>query len=633
MRHSLTLFFLFITLHVVAQKPNIVWITSEDNSIHYMKLFHPNGVETPNIEQLAKGGVQFDRAFSNAPVCSAARTTLITGVYGPKLASHYHRTEKKIQISPNIKMFPEYLRAKGYYTTNNAKEDYNVVKGDAVWDESSTKASWRNRKPGQPFFHVQNFAVTHEGKLHFSKEQLSSKPTITKANAAVVQPNHPNTAVFQYTNAFYRDLIVTMDRQVGELIQKLKDDHLLEDTIIFYFGDHGGVLPFSKGYLKETGLHVPLVVYIPEKFAHLSPYKKGSKTNDFVSFVDFGATVLALAGSQIPKSMDGTPFLYDVATPKKNNKKTNATFGYADKMGEKHDMVRSLRKQVYGYADRFDEKYDMVRSVRNGEFKYIRNFQPYIPDGLMNNYRYKMLAYQEWRELYDQGKLTGTQSQFFQPKPTEELYAIEEDPYETHNLANDPAYAKVLEELRHSLLDWMNDMPDLSLFPEHHLSNNASSNPIAFGKNHKKDIRKYLKIANLQLKPFSAVKSSLLKYLDAKDPFVRYWALISCTSFGNQAQELSNRIEKVLNEDAYVLNQVRAAEFLAVTGNKSAASGLTTLLYRTEIKHEALQILNTIVLLQDFYGYAFQIDTKKMSPKIADAKIIASRLEYLTTDK
>ena len=630
-KHS-AYFFLFVGFFLTAQQPNIVWITSEDNSVHYMKLFNPNGVETPHIAELAQKGVQFNRAFSNAPVCSAARTTLITGVYGPKLASHYHRTEKKISLPPQIKMFPEYLRAHGYYTTNNAKEDYNVVKGDAVWDESSRKASWRNRKEGQPFFHVQNFATTHEGKLHFSQEQLMAKPTTTKSNPAVVQPNHPNTAVFQYTNAFYRDLIVTMDKQVGQVVQQLKEDNVLEDTIIFYFGDHGGVLPFSKGYLKETGLHVPLVVYIPEKFAHLSPYEIGSQTNDFVSFIDFSATVLSLAGIEIPKAMDGTPFLFEVR-PQKVNKKANATYGYADKMGEKHDMVRSLRKQVYGYADRFDEKYDMVRSVRQGEFKYIRNFQPYIPDGLMNNYRYRMLAYKEWRKLFEQGALPAVQSQFFEPKLTEELYAIEEDPYETKNLANDPAYAHILKELRLNLMDWMCDMPDLSLFPEHHLSEMASSNPIAFGQKHKKNIRKYLKIANLQLKPFASVKSVLLRHLDAKDPFVRYWALITSTCFGNQAQALSTRIEQVLREDSYGLNKVRAAEFLAITGNKNAATGLTTLLYQTEVKHEALQILNTIVLLQDFYGYSFNVQKEKMSPKIVDAKIIASRLDYLTSTK
>lgn len=632
-KYSVYVVLLFGSFFLKAQQPNIVWITSEDNSVHYMKLFHPNGVETPHIAALAQKGVQFNRAFSNAPVCSAARTTLITGVYGPKLASHYHRTEKKISLPDQIKMFPEYLRAVGYYTTNNSKEDYNVVKGDAVWDESSRKASWRNRKDGQPFFHVQNFATTHEGKLHFSQNQLLNEPTKTKSNPAVVQPNHPNTAVFQYTNAFYRDLIVTMDKQVGQVVQKLREDNLLDDTIIFYFGDHGGVLPFSKGYLKETGLHVPLVVYIPEKFAHLSPYKMGTQTNDFVSFIDFSATVLSLAGIKTPKAMDGTPFLYDVYRSQKANKKSNATFGYADKMGEKYDMVRSLRKQVYGYADRFDEKYDMVRSVRQGEFKYIRNFQPYIPDGLMNNYRYKMLAYKEWRTLFERGALSAVQSQFFEPKLTEELYAIEEDPFETKNLAQDPAYAHILKELRLTLMDWMYEMPDLSLFPEHHLSEMASSNPIAFGQKHKKNIRKYLKIANLQLKPFASVKSVLLKYLNDKDPFVRYWALITSTSFGNQAQELSSRIEEVLREDTYGLNQVRAAEFLAINGKENATTGLTKLLYQTEVKHEALQILNTIVLLQGFYGYDFQIDIKKMSPKIVDAKIIASRLDYLTSPK
>lgn len=629
MKYTLHFLIILVASFAMAQ-PNIVWITSEDNSMHYMKMFHPDGVETPNIATLAEKGVQFNRAFSNAPVCSAARTTLITGVYGPKLASHYHRTEKKIQLPPNIKMFPEYLRQLGYYTTNNAKEDYNVVKGAAVWDESSRKASWRNRKEGQPFFHVQNFNTTHEGKLHFSQAQLAM-PTNVKQNPSVVQPNHPNTKLFQYTNAYYRDLIVKMDKQVGEVVQKLKDDNLLEDTIIFYFGDHGGVLPFSKGYLKETGLHVPLVVYVPEKYKHLSPYDLGTSTNDFVSFIDFSATVLALTGREIPSSIDGRAFFHhrlehtDAAKAEKNK----TIYGYADKMGEKHDMVRSVRKEMYGYADRFDEKYDMVRTVRKGEFKYIRNFQPYIPDGLMNNYRYKMLAYKEWRDLFDQGKLNEQQSRFFEPKLPEELYSIENDPYETNNLANDPNYTQELIALRESLNDWMLDLPDLSFYPEHHLTQFAAANPIAFGAKNKKNIRAYLNIANLQLQPFTKVKSKLAKCLRDKDPIKRYWALTSCARFGADASELSGAIEKIFKTDDYTLNRVRAAEFLGIMGRSDTSAALTDLLYQSTVEYEALQILNTIVLLRDFYDHTFEVNAEKIKQNIADKKIIKSRLDYL----
>ena len=133
-------------------RPNIVWITSEDNSKHYLRLFDANGINTPNIEKLATQGITFTHAFSNAPVCSVARSTLITGCYAPRIGAQFHR---KIQIVPmpdSLKMFPAYLREAGYYTTNNSKEDYNLIKGEDVWDESSKKASWKNGKGINPFF-------------------------------------------------------------------------------------------------------------------------------------------------------------------------------------------------------------------------------------------------------------------------------------------------------------------------------------------------------------------------------------------------------------------------------------------------------------------------------------------------
>ena len=387
----------------VTEQPNIIWITSEDNSKHYLKLFDENGIETPNIESLAENGIVFDRAFSNAAVCSAARSTLISSSYGPRAASHYHRRIQEVPLPNNVAMFPAYLKKAGYYTANNAKEDYNFVKGDSVWDMSSKKATWKNRKENQPFFYVYNIGTTHESRLHFSEEELKQGIEDNKNTEVFIQPNHPQTETFKYTNIHYRKKIVEMDNEVGEVLKKLKEDGLYKDSFIFYYGDHGGVLPDSKGYLTETGLHVPLVVHVPEKYKHLVNQKIGSRTNQFVSFVDFGATVLNLAGIEIPKAMDGKPFLGKNAV--KNNDVT------------------------YSYADRFDEKYDMVRAVRKGKYKYVRNYMPFNFDGLMNQYRYKQLAYKEWAQLYKDNKLNKIQSQFFEPKQPEALYNVEEDPF------------------------------------------------------------------------------------------------------------------------------------------------------------------------------------------------------------
>ncbi|EIJ40769.1 arylsulfatase A family protein [Galbibacter orientalis DSM 19592] len=605
-----TLFFLF-TLFVGAQPPNIVWIVSEDNSKHYIKLFDEHGVDTPNIEKLAQQGIQFNRAFSNAAVCSAARSTLITSSYGPKLATHYHRAEGKITLAKNQDMFPTYLKRAGYYTVNNAKEDYNIKKPAHVWDESSKKATYKNRSPGQPFFYVHNIQTTHEGQLHFSKEIMNSTKTKENPDAVFVQPNHPNTSVFQYSNAYYRDKIVEMDKEVGKVINQLKKDNLLESTIIFYYGDHGGVLPDSKGYLKETGLHVPLVVYIPEKYKNLTAFEPGSKTNAFVSFVDFGATVLNLAEIKIPETMDGNPFL------------------------GKNITIKDLenRDETFGFADRFDEKYDMVRSLRKGDMKYIRNFTPFNIDGLMNNYRYKQLVYQEWLDLFKTKKLNAIQSQFFEPKAPEALYDLEKDPFETENLVNNPAYHSQLISLRKKLNTWMEKLPDLSLYPEFYILENAIQNPVNFGSTHKMEIKKYLEIANLSLLEFEKATPILLKYLKSTDDWQRYWALITCSSFGKKAKIFHSEIENIMTSDSQLLNKMRAAEYLGITGIKNTSQELVEILYQSKKPTEALLILNAIVLQRDFYQhYSYPIDNTKLSKRVYNNGLIKERLTYLNNE-
>ncbi|AUP80540.1 sulfatase family protein [Flavivirga eckloniae] len=601
--------FLLTVLTIEGQRPNIVWITSEDNSKHYLKLFDPNGVETPHIESLAKKGIQFNRAFSNAPVCSAARSTLITSVYGPRLASHYHRAEGKIQLPEGFEMFPAFLRRAGYYTTNNSKEDYNIIKSDSVWDASSKKASWRNRNVGQPFFHVHNMHTTHEGRLHFSKEDIDIERLKVQGSLVFVQPNHPQTETFKYSNLLYRDKIQAMDKEVGVVIEALKKDGLLEDTIIFYFSDHGGVLPDSKGYLKETGLHVPLVVQVPSKYQELSNFKPGSKTDRFVSFVDFGATVLSLAGIDIPKFMDGEPFMGKHAK---------------NKVSKEHEGT-------LGYADRFDEKYDMVRSLRKGTYKYIRNFQPFHVNGLMNAYRYKQLAYAEWQTLYESGQLTKVQSQFFEPKQPEELYDVNQDPFETKDLSKDPNFKTILRSMRMDMKSRLTSMSDLSFYPEFYLLQHAKNDPIAFGRQHKKDIERYLKIANLSFETVESATPKVKKHLKSNDPWERYWALTVCSGFGKSIEKLRPIIEDISENDLELINKVRAAEYLAIIGHKNPETIMCQALYQSNHAIEALQILNAIVLMRDFYNtYSFNIQLNHIQEAVKSNKLVQERLKYLT---
>ncbi|WP_276166113.1 sulfatase family protein [Zobellia alginiliquefaciens] len=594
---------------VSEQPPNIVWIVSEDNSKHYLKMFDPNGIETPNIKALAEHGVQFNRAFSNAPVCSVARSTIISGCYAPRTGTQFHRHSKLVNLPDSLRMFPAYLRDAGYYTVNNSKEDYNFVKGDDVWNESSGKGNWKNRKPGQPFFYVHNIGTTHESRLHFPESDMKDAPTKARVNDYHVQPNHPDTDLFRYTNARYRDRISEMDNELGEVVKALEADGQLENTFIFYYGDHGGVLPGSKGYLYETGLHVPMVVRIPEKYKDMVDLEVGSQTDRFVSFIDLAPTVLNLAGVEIPVQIDGVPFL-----------------------GKNIDEKKLAKENVaYGYADRFDEKYDMVRSVRKGKYKYIRSFNTFNFDGLMNEYRYKQAAYREWQQMYEEGKLTDVQSTFFKSRAPEMLFDVENDPYETTNLAHNSTFEPTLKEMRGLLNDWISDMPDLSFYPEFYLVRNALGNPVEFGREHKKDIKNYLKTANLILNDAATIRTELEKALQSSDPWQRYWALIVCSSFGDELKGLNPIIKKIVTNDEERINRVRAAEFLGITKSGNPVPTMLDALYSAESETEALLILNSIVLLNSStYGYDFNVDEKKINTDFLGEKSeLLSRLEFL----
>lgn len=582
--------------------PNFVWLISEDNSKHYLKLFDENGIATPNIEKMAESGLTYTRAFSNAPVCSAARTTLITSCYGPRIGTQFHRKSQIVPMPDGLEMFPAYLRKAGYYTANNNKTDYNAEKGEGVWDESSKKAHWKNRKAGQPFFYKTTYTESHESRLHFDEEFMSTyKPTI-HPDSVFVNPNHPDTEMFRFTNSFYRDRMLLNDDFVGKAIKQLEEENLLENTFVFYFGDHGGVLPGSKGYLYETGLHVPLVVRIPKNYKHLLKKESGEVVDDFVSFIDFGPTLLNLAGIELPEGIDGNPFL---GNPDLESKVT------------------------FGYADRFDEKYDLVRSVRKGKLKYMRNYQPFNPDGLYNFYRYKALAYVEWSTLYKEGKLNDIQKHFFEVRAPEELFDVEADPYETNNLANKLEYKEQLVDLRNTLTKWVKGMPDLSFYPESDLTKEAFQSPVTFGQSHKSDIAELVDISNLSLMSFQDARVDLKLALESNDPFKKYWGLIVCSSFGSEASEFYE-LAKLLGEDDHLLVRTRSAEFLALTGQEHPKQIINEVLKSTANDIEALLVLNTMVLLMDGnYQYKFDVSREMIDEKVMERDWIKRRVEYI----
>lgn len=598
-------------------RPNIVWIMSEDNSKHYLEHFDPNGVSTPAIEAMAQDGITFDRAFSNAPVCSVARTTLITGCYGPRIGTQFHRKTKTATLPVGLEMFPHYLREAGYYTTNNSKTDYNATVRKEPWDESSRKASWTKRPtPETPFFHVETHADSHESRLHFKPEKLDEP--IDFAQDDVHLPNYfPDTPLFRFTAAYYRDRMKVIDDKVAAAIAKLKEQGQLENTFIFYFGDHGGVLPRSKGYLFESGLHVPLVVRVPENFRSLIDRPLGSRTKGFVSFIDFAPTVLNLAGVTIPETIDGQAFMGP------------------GKIADEVDQ----RDTTFGYADRMDEKYDFVRSVRVGDWKYIRYFEAHYPNSFWNDYRYKMLAYQEWAAKHEAGELSAEQSAFFRPRSVEALFDLSEDPDETQNLASSAEQSSRLIEMRKALSDHLKETNDLSFFTEAIMIREGITNPVALGTENSAAIATYIDTANIAVGTSAQATAALLGALNSGDPLVRYWALTAaCSMTGSNPKardaiagdDTIVRLARRRTLDAEPLVAARAAELLTVLSAEDPREVMYRCLSQASSIAEALQILNMATYLQTNSQPRFEFDSEKMkiSFKVNGKSDLGQRLEY-----
>ena len=564
-------------------RPNFVFMMTEDVAPQFVGLYNEGkGAQLPNVESLASEGIVFNNAYSNAPVSSAARSTLITGCYGPRLGISFHRKLEMVPMPEAQHMFPAYLRQAGYFTANAAKTDYNCFTDSTAWNVIRGKmGEWRKRPDkSQPFLFVRTNAISHESCLHFSNKRMAEKKTFHAPESANILPMHPNTELFRYTYATFYDNIRKVDEELGKMVAMLREDGELDNTFIFYFGDNGGSLPGSKGYTSEVGLRVPLVVYVPKNFRDKLPIPIRSRVDGFVSFMDLGPTLLHLAGVDVPKGMDGTPFMGEDISLEKVNQ----------------------RDEVYGYGDRFDELYAFNRTVRKGNFKYSRNFTPYHPKSLYALYRYKQLAFREWREMYEAGKLNEVQSRFFEPQGAEELYDLSQDPNETRNLAQLPEYQKELKKLRKLLFNHMEEMNDLGIFPEYVWMTEGKQGPVAYGNHSHKRLIQALETANLQLVNFKEGEKQAIKALNSTDPVQRYWALTACIHWGKEASALTQQIRTLAEKETEPFVRARALVFLTQIGAISnPVNDLKTTLTTSRYTAESLNILNDMAYLKEMH--------------------------------
>lgn len=430
-----------------APRPNIVWISNEDMSPH-LGVYGDPLARTPVLDRFARESVRFTRAFTTAPVCAPSRAAIITGMYQNAIgAQHMRTTEDRVPELPGpylavppfyVKAFPEYLRAAGYYTSNRAKTDYQFGVPFTIWDDLGPAAHWRNRTDkSQPFFSVFNLEVTHESQIFPTSPARKGKPLVTDPARISVPPYYPDTPLVREELARMYDNIADMDRQVGEILQQLQADGLAQNTIVFYWADHGDGVPRSKRSLYDSGLRVPLMIRWPAT----TPGIANTVNDRLVSMIDLAPTVLALAGVEIPAHFQGRV----IVGPK----------------------TAAPPEFVFGARDRMDQEYDMMRSARDSQFLYIRNFAPEQPYAGHIIYRNQSNIMQEWLRLQAERALTGPAALWMRTtRPPEELYDTVTDPHQIDNLAADPAHEQTLARMRRAQSDWMTRINDQGLINE-----------------------------------------------------------------------------------------------------------------------------------------------------------------------
>ncbi|NLF72940.1 MAG: sulfatase [Candidatus Anammoximicrobium sp.] len=568
-----------------AERPNILWITSEDNS-PYLGCYGDPLAQTPNLDRLAAEGVRYRNAFANAPVCSSARTTLITGMYASSLGAHNHRS--RVALPTGFKLYPEHLRAAGYYCTNNSKTDYNLANAGQPWDESSKRAHYKNRAPGQPFFAVFNLTTSHES-------QVAPKPGKTGFRVLperiALPPYHPDTLEIRRDWANYYDQMTRLDEQIGELLAELERAGLADDTVVFYYGDHGGALPRGKRNLHDSGTRVPLIVRFPKPWAHLAPAPAGAWVDDLVSFVDLPVTVFSLGGVPIPAHYEGRPFLGPKKAPP--------------------------REHVFLFRGRMDERYDMVRAVRDGQFRYVRNYSPHRPWGQHYSYPFQVLpSMRSWHAEFAAGRCKQVQARYWQPKPAEEFYEIGKDPFEVRNLIGQSPHAQRIAGLRAALRAEILATRDAGFLPEGMMTQLAGDQTI-YDYTHGKDypLERIVELADRASEGQPGNLPELLAALADPHPVLRYWAATGCLILRDQAAPGKAALLQRLNDD-WADVRVVAAEAVAHLGEQAAAQRALDGVLRTGNLYEALAAQNAL----DFLRQAGHVSLARVQEMVRDLK-------------
>ena len=523
-------------------RPNILCLVSEDNDT-FLGCYGDKLARTPTLDKLAREGVVYERCFT-CPVCAPSRFNIISGMSPETCGPAQHMRAQGI-IPSWLRGFPALLREAGYFTSNNAKTDYNSpISIKDAWTAQGKQAHWRgNKDKTKPFFSVFNHEVTHESCL-FPEKELPFDFVPLKPSEVRIPPYQPDTPEIRADWARYYNHMLVMDGQIAAKLRDLEKDGLVENTIVFYYGDNGGVLPRSKRFLQESGVHVPLIVYYPPKWRHLAPAAPGSRIKDPVHFVDFAPTMLSLAGLKIPEYMQGRAMAGPAKAP--------------------------ANEFVFTTRDRMDSCYDMMRGVAGPRYLYIRNFRPDLPYVQRLEYQYQARGYQSWAREAAAGRLTAATAQFWGSKPSEELYDMESDPDSVHNLAAAPEHRATLDRMRAALLGQTLRIKDNGLLPE--------GSPLeGYEASHAPGAWDVEKVYALACRASDRDPANLPQFIAAlSDPSepMRWWGAQGCTILGPKAAGAEAAL-KVALEDKSAAVVAAAAEALARLGKP--AEGLKAL--------------------------------------------------------
>lgn len=527
-------------------RPNILWLTSEDHGPN-LGCYGDAVARTPNVDALAARGMRYDRVWSTAPVCAPARTALISGMYPASLGALHMRS--MVPMPEGARMYPQYLREAGYYCVNNSKTDYNLREPGKVWDESSNRAHWRNRRANQPFFAIFNSTKSHES-------QIRARPhaAVTDPRNVRVPSYHPDTPETRRDWAQYYDQVSAADADAGKRLRELEEAGLADQTIVFYYADHGSGMPRHKRWPGNSGLQVPLVVYFPPAWRGLAPsdYRAGGSSPRLVGFVDFAPTVLSLAGIKPPAIMQGRAF----AGP----------------------FAAAPPEFLFGQRGRMDERLDLVRSATDGRFVYLRNFYPELSPAQRVAYQFETPTTRVWHDLFQQGKTTPAQSLFWAaPKPVEELYDLRSDPDEVENLAGRGEHHETLTRFRAAVRRHLLETRDVGFLPESEQFARAGKlSPTDYARREADyPLERIVPVAErastVSADPGQSLAEArmLLESLGDRDSAVRYWAAIGIRIRGAAAVAATADQLRAALDDASPAVRIEAAQALAEHGESA----------------------------------------------------------------